>query len=433
MKKIINISTLFAFSLFALIFMAACNDNSSSEEVTLRVTWWGNTTRDQLYQGIIDLFVEENPHITVVTESPGWGDYWTAITSAFGARTAPDVVQFQSGRIGEFSGLNVLTPLDSFVDSSVINLEDWHSDLVDSGRIGDNLYFISVGTTAQTVFVNETYLNELGFELWPKDQDITWEEFGIFLNNVQQAVPVGSFVLDDIAQNNDLIWIWIRQNTPAGVEWVDVDGNFAPSEEALIHWFTYVNNLRRDGVIAPIDLTHEWEQMAWQEGPFVNRQTLFRFANANQIMSFQNATDDHLAIRKVPIAPEAYNAHGDLLISSGFAIPNTSTQQELAAKFIDFFVNTLEGQQIFDFEMGVPGSLAIQDALIPTTAEGNVRQAEYISLVSQNVLPFVPQEPGVSSVVNEMVRVADHVASGMMSPEEAARLIIELAEDLIRQ
>ena len=403
------------------------------EPVTLRVTWWGNTDRDKLYAAINDLFMAEHPHVTIVTESPGWGDYWPAVATAFASGTAPDVVQFQSSQIGDYTGMNVLTPLDSFVEDGTIVLDNWNMDLVNTGVIDGNLYMVTLGITACALYVNYTLLNELGIEIWDEDEDITWEEFVDFMDMVQEAMGEGGYAIMDFSMNNDLIWIWVRQNTPAGVEWVDANGEFAPSEEALASWFELTYELRSRDAIPPLTLAHEWEQLSWPEGPFANRHVAFHFANANQINHHQGAIDDQIVMRSIPIAPDAYNAHGDILITSSFAISETSENKELAAKYINFFVNNLEAQYIFNYELGVPGSLTVQEMLAELEDPGNIMQSNYVNRISANVLPFIPQVPGTWAVVTEIERTADQVAMGMMTPTEAAQFIISIASQIIAE
>ncbi len=409
------------------------DDTESGEKQTLRVTWWGNTERDKLYYKINDLFMKENPNVEIVTESPGWNDYWTAVATSYASRTAPDVVQFQSNQIGEYASKNVLTPLNSYVDSGAINLDNWNMDLVSTGNYNENLYMVTLGITAQTMYVNKTLCDELGIELWGEEEDISWEDFEKFLNDTQKKLPADTYSCADFYTNNDLVWVWVRQNTPAGVEWVDADGKFAPTKETMSSWYSLGDRLRKSGAIAPITKTQEWEQKAWEEGPFVKRNVLFYFANANQIKTYQRATQDEIVLRKVPVAKNANNEHGDLLITSSFAISETSEQKDLAAKYIDFFVNNEEAQKIFNYELGVPGSLTIQDVLSKTADPSDIMATNYVNLVSQNTLPFKAKEPGVWAIQNEIASVAQQVATDSMTADKAAEYIIGCANDVISE
>ncbi len=405
----------------------------TDEKRTLRVTWWGNTERDKLYYKINELFMKENPNVEIITESPGWNDYWTAVATSYASGTAPDVVQFQSNQIGEYASKNVLSPLNPYVDSGVINLDNWNMDLVNTGNYNDNLYMITLGITAQTMYVNKTLCDELGIELWGEEEDISWEDFEKFMNETQKKLPENTYSCADFYTNNDLVWVWVRQHTPAGVEWVDANGKFAPSKETMSGWYSLGDRLRKSGAVAPITMTQEWEQKAWEEGPFVRRNVLFYFANANQIKTYQRATEDEIVLRKVPVAKNANNEHGDLLITSAFAISETSEQKELAAKYINFFANNEEAQKVFNYELGVPGSLTIQNVLSQTADPSDIMATNYVNLVSRDAIAFKAKEPGVWAIQSEIASVAQQVATNAMTADEAAEYIINCANDVISE
>lgn len=230
----------------------------SGEKTVLRVAWWGNTERDKLYYQINDMFMKEHPNVTIETESPGWNDYWVAQSTAYASGSAADVVQFQSNQIGEYCSKNVLTPIDEYVNNGTIDLTDWNQGFVDTGKYNGNLYMVTLGITAQTMYVNESYLDELGMELWGEDEDITWAEFADYLAKVQEKLPADTYACLDIYNNNDLVWVWVRENSEDGNEWVDADGKFAPSEETLKSWYEYSDNMRKNGITGNIEWTQEW-------------------------------------------------------------------------------------------------------------------------------------------------------------------------------
>ena len=410
----------------------AAKPAAGGDKTVLRVAWWGNTERDKLYYAINDLFMEEHPDVQIETESPGWNDYWTAQATAFASGSAADVVQFQSNQIGEYCSKNALHPLEEFVNKGTIDLSNWNMDFVSTGNYGGNLYMITLGMTAQALYINETYLNELGMELWGEDEDVTWSQFADYLKEVQAKLPDDTYACLDIYTNNDLVWVWIRENSKNGVEWVNEDGSFAPSVDTLTSWYAYSDNMRKAGTTANVEWTQEWNAKAWEEGPLVNRKVLFYFANANQAKTYQNSMDDHLAIRKVPIGDNGQ--HGDLLITSAFGISETSDKKELAAEYINFFVNNEKAQGIFNMELGVPGSLTVQEMLEKNGMDASDKAAtEYMNMISKQAPPFVAKAPGVWAIQNEIQSTAEIVAVGDYTPEEAAKHIIDIANEVIAE
>ncbi len=432
MKNLKRIVSLFLVFTVLLVLPLSTVAQASGKEV-LRVAWWGNTNRDKLYFAINDLFMAENPNVEIVTESPGWADYWVSMATAYASGSAPDVVQFQSNQIGEYCSKGVLLPLDGYVKDGVIDLSEWNQSYAATGKYEDQLYMISLGITAQSMIINKTMVEKYGMTLWGEDENISWAEFEAFLNELQAKLPEDTYAALDFYNNNDLAWVWIRQNSPIGTEWVDAEGKFAPTLETLSGWYDLANRLRKSGAIANAAWTQEWAARAWQEGALAMGKVAFFFANANQYKMFQNGIEDDIVLRRVPTHPGGQNEFGDLLITSSFGISKTAKNPDLAARYINFFVNNMEAQKIFKMELGVIGNQTIQAELNKNADPSDVKAAEYLGRVGATTLPFIPKAPGVWAVQSEIESASHMVAEGVMTPEQAAQSVIDIANDVIAE
>ncbi|MCG8401152.1 MAG: extracellular solute-binding protein, partial [Firmicutes bacterium] len=306
---------------------------ADGKKVQLRIGWWGNAERDKLYYKINDLFMAENPNVEIITSSPGWNDYWVKIATDYASGNAPDIVQFQANQIGEYCPKGVLIPLDPYIDSGVINLDNWNMEFVDTGKYKDKLYMVTIGITAQAMFLNKTWIEELGFEVWDFEKSISWDEFEKLMIDIQKKLPEGTYAGLDFYNNSDLAWIWIRQHSPAGIEWVGKDGKFAPSIETLEGWYALCDRLRKAGAFPPIEWTQEWSARPWQDGAIVSRKVLYRAENANKYKLFTEYAEDDIVIRRVQSDPGALNPNAELLITSAFGISDTSENKDIAAKY----------------------------------------------------------------------------------------------------
>jgi len=141
--------------------------------------------------------------------------------------------------------------------------------------------------------------------------------------------------------------------------------------------------------------------------------------------------EDTLAIRKVPVGNNG--KHGDLLITSAFAISETSKNKDLAAEYINFFVNNEEAQKIFNMELGVPASMTIQELLEPDADPSDVAATKYLNMISEEAPPFIAKAPGVWAIQNEISSVAEQVAVGNLTPADAAKHIKEIANEMIAE
>ena len=85
-------------------------------------------------------------------------------------------------------------------------------------------------------------------------------------------------------------------------------------------------------------------------------------------------------------------------------------------------------------ELGVPGSLTVQDMLAENGMDPSDQAAtDYLNLISKEAPPFIAKAPGVWAIQNEIASAAELVAGGDMTPEEAADYIIEIANETIAE
>ena len=405
---------------------------STDEPQTLRIAWWGNSARDQLHYEINDIFIEEHPNVTIETQSPGWDDYWVKMAADYASGNAADIVQFQANQIGEYCSKGVVAPLQPYIDNGTISLDNWNMDFVNTGMYEGTLYMLTVGMTTQCMYINNDLVKEAGLELWDFEEDITWDEYFDFLRQLQASKP-GSiqYVANDTTKNNDLFWIWIRQNvSEPGVEWVNDDGSFAPTKDTLTRWFQMSLDMVNEGIYPPATWQAEDDSKAWQENAFATGQVVLRFENANKYKIFATALPDmDIQIRRVPTQAEGEDPQC-LLITTAFGISETAENKQLCAEWINFFCNDERAQKIYNQEVGVVGNLDMQELLAADNQYDQIA-TEYLNLAAAGADPFVPKAPGVWAIQNEIAATGSSVCDGAMSPEEAADYIISIGTQTI--
>jgi ABC-type glycerol-3-phosphate transport system substrate-binding protein len=374
--------------------------------------------------------MKAHPNVEIITESPGWGDYWVKIPAEYASGNAPDVVQFQANQIGEYCSRGVVAPIQPYIDNGTIDLTDWNMGFVDTGRYKGELYMITVGMTAQVMYCNKTLIESVGMKLWDETEDITWDEYEAFLNKLASKLPEGKYAGSDIGQNSDTVWTWVRQQTSTpGIEWVNEKGEFAPTLETMTNWYAFAERLRQSGAFPPVAWSVEDERTPWQEQGLATGKLAIRFENANKYKMLAGACEDELVLRRCPIASNG--KRGTLLITSSFGISETSENKQLAAEYINFFVNNEEAQKIYNQEVGVTGSYKMQELL--NNNKYDQKATELLNGVANDSDPFIPKDPGVWAIQNEIQNIAQAVSSGKMTSAEAAQFIIDQANDLISE
>src|SRR5690625_1144038 len=98
------------------------DDGGDKEEVTLRIAWWGEQTRNDGTNEVIEMFEDENPHITIEAEYAGWDD-----------------------------------------------------NTISGGEVVDGIYGFNIGVNAVGFQYNEELLDEIG--VGPLPEEWTWDDY----------------------------------------------------------------------------------------------------------------------------------------------------------------------------------------------------------------------------------------------------------------
>ncbi|GAA3329103.1 hypothetical protein GCM10020331_075780 [Ectobacillus funiculus] len=94
-----------------------------------------------------------------------------------------------------------------------------------------------------------------------------------------------------------------------------------------------------------------------------------------------------------------------------FSVPKSSKHKEEAAKFIDFFTNSVEANKLIKGDRGVPVSAKVADAIKPELSEEAKKVFfEYVEQASQHASEADPPDPlGSAEVMKALKDVSDQI------------------------
>ena len=141
----------------ALIVSLLCT--SALAETHLNVAWWGNQTRNDRTQAVLDLYTAENGTTFDVTMN-NFGDYWTTMATASAGGQLPDVLQHSTTYIQQYVDNGLLLNLDPYIESGALDVSNIGESILNLGRINDGIYGICVGTNGLACLYNKTVLDE---------------------------------------------------------------------------------------------------------------------------------------------------------------------------------------------------------------------------------------------------------------------------------
>ncbi|MCX7845620.1 MAG: extracellular solute-binding protein, partial [Dictyoglomaceae bacterium] len=158
-----------------LLISIVISSSFSKEVITLRVSWWGSQDRHNRTLKVIELFQQKYPHIKIVPEYSGWGDYWTILTTQAAGRNLPDVIQHDYQFLAEWVKRGLLRSIDDLVAQNIIKVSDVPDAYVAPGRVEGKLFAINLGVNSFGIVYDPELLKKAGISSlkW----NWTWEEF----------------------------------------------------------------------------------------------------------------------------------------------------------------------------------------------------------------------------------------------------------------
>ena len=148
--------------------------SGSGSGTSLTVSWWGNQARNEVTQGALDLYSEQNPGVTFDGQFAEWADYWNKLATASAGHTLPDIIQMDYKYLEQYVSNGLLVDLTPYVEDGTIDVSSVSEDILNSGKVGDGLYAIPTGINAPALVYNKTVTDEAGVTI--KD-NMSMEEF----------------------------------------------------------------------------------------------------------------------------------------------------------------------------------------------------------------------------------------------------------------
>ncbi|MEO1016213.1 MAG: ABC transporter substrate-binding protein [Pseudomonadota bacterium] len=392
---------------------------------TVRLIWWGNPDRDQRTKEVVDLYMSENPDVTVVPENYAWGDYWQKLATQAAGRNLPDVIQMDYRYIFEYARRGQLAALDQFMGNA-LELQDFDQNQLDSGKVDGNLYGVSMGANSTTHVYKQASLDELGVEL-PDPTTWTNDDFVQMGNELKGKLPEGMFFSASMGQNEPRFEVWVRQR---GKALYTEDGQLGYELADLVDFFEFWYRMQEEGLTPPADL------QAQATGPMeqtmlVTGHALFDFIHSNQLVATQKLVPEEINITMVPNQPNGQPGQY-LKPSMLLSMAETSPDKEAAAKLLNFFITNPGANDILQIERGVTGDASIRERLLGELSPTETKIIDYLNIVATSVGPLPPPPPKNAGELDRALRPAwESVAFGQADLEAAATEYYENAERIL--
>ena len=287
----------------------------------------------------------------------------------------------------------------------------------------------TLASTLLAFIYNPSVLEEAGVE--PPQNGWTWDDFKSICLTVKETTGKYGFGGSAFIDTN-LLNYWVRQY---GVPLFAVDNKSLgfDDQQILTDYFQLWKDLIDAGAAPNPD---EYEQIATlgnEASPVITGDAAFHQSWDNFANIGANAGNDTLELL-VPPVKEAGQAALWYKPGMFFSVAETSEVKEECAKFIDWFVNSDEANDIIMGERGTPASSSARDYLVGS-GKLSGKQAEMFNFATEAAdycgeTP-APDPTGISEINTYFKDIAYSVFYGQATPAEAAAQFYEQANSVL--
>jgi multiple sugar transport system substrate-binding protein len=433
---------LFTAAIIAAGLLAGCSgkkDSGSAPQAgapyELSVAWWGGEARHKKTLAMIDKYQEKFPNVKVVSQYAGYTDYWTKMATLAAAANMPDVYLVQLTYVGEYASKGLMRPLQDLIDAGKIDVSKFTKGALSGSSYNGKVVGITLGDTTSCAVYNKTLLEKAGYPL-PGDQ-MSYSEFAAYLKGLVPKLPGGTYAFLLNVNNEAAIENFVRQYGCYGV--TTEDGKQPGyTKEILAKFINYYYDLFKAGVSGSMEVMLEDRPKQWGDSLSGKGRQAIWFTNVNQGKIFQASVEDELGMIRFPLADNYTNQFIEAAVCSTWAISGTTKKVDEAAQFITHMVNDWELQEIYDMDIGVPGSTDIQEKLAAKLDMNNTvdvmkkREIELMQDILKTIEPFNGRPAGYGALVSDLWKKLDEVFFGNMTVQQAVDAHFDMAKTLLQ-
>lgn len=396
--------------------------SGSSGKVVLRYTWWGNPDRAARTEQAIELFEKEHPDIEVQTSFSGYDSYKQKLATQAAGGDAPDVMQLDYRMIEQYASGGVLYDLGR--QKSVLRTDEIDAGLLATGAVDGKQYAVPQGRGTEAVVYDAKAWRATGVPL--PSGDWTWSEWADTMRTLAQKT--GRPAATDPGQSEDAFEVWLRGQ---GKSLYTEDGKLGFTADDLTRWWTFTDELRREGTVSPAEQTTQLDGTV-ENTPLGRGKAIADINWDAPASGFVPLVGEGVTLAPMPSGEDG--TPGQYFKPSMFmGVSADSGHPEEGALLIDFMLNDPGAAKI----LGATRSIPVNETLREETAGSLTdfdRTIHDFQTTLEGELNDPPQAPpsGDSALQTTFQRDYDQVSYERMSPREAAENYITEAKAELR-
>lgn len=376
------------------------SEAAPSGNANLTVAWWGNQTRNERTQQVMDLYSGKTG-IGFDGQFSEWGDYWTKLSTASAGHALPDVVQMDYSYIEQYVANDLLVDLTPYIESGVIDLSNVSEAVINMGKMGGGIYAIASGVNAPTLVYNKTLLDENGISV---HDNMTLDEFFAIAKEVYEKT---GYKTDVFYQNGDQYMQYYMRGIGSKLYG---DGAIGASDKEVEDFFAiYQKGIEEGWMCEPAVYAERTigtpEQMPIVYGSSPSTMAWCSFTWSNGIAALRAAAPEGMELGLTTWPADDPRVANYLKPGMFWSISVDSANPDAAAEFMNYWTNDIEANEILLAERGIPISSAVADAISSKVDQNIADAASYINdVVTPNCTLIDPPSPAESAEIIELIK-----------------------------
>jgi multiple sugar transport system substrate-binding protein len=392
---------------------------SPAGETIIRLAWWGNEPRHNMYNDLADLYEEQHSGVQIEREFADWGGYWEKLATQVAGGNAPDIIHMHPNLLFDYGARGALLDLTPLVEEGKIDLSKFPQGIVETGMIDGKIYMITLGNSSVGMHYNPVFFEEVGAEL-PRF-DWTWSEWMATARALAAGLDEGIYALSDSGGDSRGFRVFLRQRDK-----IFFDGESLGFEpEDLRDYWQMWEDLRADGVLPPPAITQETASLAHADSLLVKGQIAIQVTSGNQHKLYQAHMDTELGLAPFPHSDDPNAPFGYTVDGAYISLAATTQQVDASAAFLNWFVNDPEVARIYNGEHGPPGNAELAAMVREQAEPADQRLADMMAFIAPNAIPQGYQPAGGGEVLNAFSRIYTELSFGNVTLDQAVENFFE--------
>lgn len=414
------------------------SENVQTEDaapVTLRMAWWGSQTRHDRTVQVIELYEKEHPNVTIEYEFFSFDDYFTKLKTLVASDQVWDV--FQLG--GNFPMyMDKIYFLNEFIDNGTVdvsNISDSYLKITQDTE--GNQIGLSNGLNTYGIAYDVDMFKEAGVAL--PTETWTWDDYAEAARKIHDNT--GHFGTSGFTSSDFIAGCstYVGQQGKVGENAffnLDLTGMGFSDPSMLEGYIKMRSDLIKEG--ASPDAGAEAEITNIENDFLVTGEAGMTWVAVNQfptIYDICQAEGRTLALAPIPRVTANGPSGAAIQSSQMLCVSKDSQNKAEAAKFISWFQNSTECNDILQGERGIPVNTTVRESLRSVATEGQAVMYDFVDLVGTFEIPEkinVLSPDGQDQVVDNYRNYIQQVVYGEISVSEAAQKTYADAEAIFK-